>query len=60
MSSTEKFDTSTPMGQAMLNICIVFPTEGVQKAITGRMVLPLSAGLQMGGKTPTSFGQSLM
>ena len=24
VSSTEKFDTSTPMGQAMLNICIVF------------------------------------
>ena len=24
ISSTEKFDTSTPMGRAMLNICIVF------------------------------------
>ena len=24
VSSTEKFDTSTPMGRAMLNICIVF------------------------------------
>ena len=24
VSSTEKFDTSTPMGWAMLNICIVF------------------------------------
>ncbi|RAZ95074.1 recombinase family protein, partial [Klebsiella oxytoca] len=24
VSSTEKFDTSTPIGRAMLNICIVF------------------------------------
>ena len=24
ISATEKFDTSTPMGRAMLNICIVF------------------------------------
>ena len=24
VSATEKFDTSTPMGRAMLNICIVF------------------------------------
>ena len=24
VSSTEKFDTSTPMGRAMLNICVVF------------------------------------
>ena len=26
VSSTEKFDTSTPMGRAMLNICIFFPS----------------------------------
>ena len=27
VSCTEKFDTSTPMGRAMLNICIVFAHE---------------------------------
>ena len=27
VSSTEKFDTSTPMGRAMLNICIVLNTH---------------------------------
>ena len=27
VSSTEKFDTSTPIGRAMLNICIVFAQQ---------------------------------
>ena len=34
VSATEKFDTSTPMGRAMLNICIVFAQlerETIQK-----------------------------
>ena len=35
VSSTEKFDTSTPMGRAMLNICIVFETRH------GRLLLPV-------------------
>ena len=37
VSSTEKFDTSTPMGRAMLNICIVFAQlerETIQKRVT--------------------------
>jgi DNA invertase Pin-like site-specific DNA recombinase len=37
ISSTEKFDTSTPMGRAMLNICIVFAQlerETIQKRVT--------------------------
>ncbi len=36
ISSTEKFDTSTPMGRAMLNICIVFAQlerETIQKRV---------------------------
>ena len=36
VSSTEKFDTSTPMGRAMLNICIVFAQlerETIQKRV---------------------------
>ena len=37
VSSTEKFDTSTPMGRAMLNICIVFAQlerETIQKRVS--------------------------
>ena len=51
VSSTEKFDTSTPMGRAMLNICIVsrqLERETIQKRVQGRMALPLSEGLQNG------------
>jgi len=47
VSSTEKFDTSTPMGRAMLNICIVFAQlerETIQKRVTDQK----SAGLQNG------------
>ena len=32
VSSTEKFDTSTPMGRAMLNICIVFAISWCRKS----------------------------
>ena len=44
VSSTEKFDTSTPMGRAMLNICIVFAQlerETIQKRGHGRLLLPV-------------------
>ena len=37
VSSTEKFDTSPPMGRAMLNICIVFAQleqKTIQKRVT--------------------------
>lgn len=37
VSCTEKFDTSTPMGRAMLNICIVFAQlerETIQQRVT--------------------------
>ena len=37
VSSTEKFDTSTPIGRAMLNICIVFAQverETIQTRVT--------------------------
>ena len=36
VSTTEKFDTSSPMGRAMLNICIVFAQlerETIQKRV---------------------------
>jgi len=35
ISSTEKFDTSTPMGRAMLNICIVFAQLERETIISG-------------------------
>ena len=50
ISSTEKFDTSTPMGRAMLNICIVCAVgaRDYPKARAGRMVCPVSARVQNG------------
>ena len=48
VSSTEKFDTSTPMGRAMLNICIVFAQlerETIQKASNGRLLFPVFEGI---------------
>ena len=41
ISSTEKFDTSTPLGRAMLNICIVFAQlerETIQKRVADENV----------------------
>ena len=55
VSSTEKFDTSTPMGRAMLNICIVFAQlerENDTEAGDRRLLLPQSAGLQDGRESP--------
>jgi DNA invertase Pin-like site-specific DNA recombinase len=57
VSSTEKFDTSTPMGRAMLNICIVFAQlerETIQKRVTDAYYSRCVKGFKMGGKT--SFG----
>ena len=48
VSSTEKFDTSTPMGRAMLNICIVFAQlerETIQKRVTDAYFLMPPASL---------------
>ena len=56
--STEKFDTSTPMGRAMLNICIVFAQlerETIQKRVTDAYYSRSQRGFKMGGKTPYGF-----
>lgn len=48
VSSTEKFDTSTPMGRAMLNICIVFAQlerETIQKTSDRRLLFPVLEGI---------------
>ena len=58
VSSTEKFDTSTPMGRAMLNICIVFAQlerETIQKRVTDAYYSRSQRGFKMGGKAPYGF-----
>ena len=58
VSSTEKFDTSTPMGRAMLNICIVFAQlerETIQKRVTDAYYSRCQRGYHMGGPTPYGF-----
>ena len=58
VSSTEKFDTSTPMGRAMLNICIVFAQlerETIQKRVTDAFYSRCQKGFYMGGKIPYGF-----
>ena len=58
VSSTEKFDTSTPMGRAMLNICIVFAQlerETIQKRVADAYYSRSQKGFKMGGKPPYGF-----
>ncbi|MCL2843487.1 MAG: recombinase family protein [Oscillospiraceae bacterium] len=58
ISSTEKFDTSTPMGRAMLNICIVFAQlerETIQKRVTDAYHSRSRKGFRMGGRIPYGF-----
>lgn len=58
VSSTEKFDTSTPIGRAMLNICIVFAQlerETIQKRIADAYYTKSRKGYYMGGRVPYGF-----
>jgi len=58
VSSTEKFDTSTPMGRAMLSICIVFAQlerESIQQRITDSWHSRSQKGFKMGGMLPYGF-----
>ena len=58
ISSTEKFDTSTPMGRAMLNICIVFAQlerETIIKRVSDAYQSRTRKGMRMGGKTPYGY-----
>ena len=59
VSSTEKFDTSTPIGRAMLNICIVFAQlerETIQKRVADAYYSRCKKGFYMGGRIPYGFG----
>ena len=58
VSCTEKFDTSTPIGRAMLNICIVFAQlerETIQQRVSDAYYSRHLKGFYMGGKTPFGF-----
>ena len=58
VSTTEKFDTSTPVGRAMLNICIVFAQlerETIQQRVTDAYYSRIQKGFYMGGRIPYGF-----
>lgn len=58
VSCTEKFDTSSPMGRAMLNICIVFAQlerETIQQRVSDAYHARSKRGFFMGGRTPLGF-----
>ncbi len=58
VSSSEKFDTSTPMGRAMLNICMVFAQlerETIQQRVTDAYYSRSEKGFYMGGRVPYGF-----
>ncbi|MCL2052213.1 MAG: recombinase family protein [Lachnospiraceae bacterium] len=58
VSTTEKFDTSTPVGRAMLNICIVFAQlerETIQQRVSDAYHSRSQKGFFMGGHLPYGF-----
>lgn len=58
ISIREQFDTSTPIGRAMLNIAVVFAQlerETITERIRDNMVDLAKTGRWLGGKTPTGF-----
>lgn len=58
VSCTEKFDTSTPMGRAMLNICIVFAQlerETIQMRVADAYASRSRRGFYMGGRVPYGY-----
>ena len=60
ISFTEKFDTSSPMGRAMLNICIVFAQlerETIQMRVEDAYKSMSQKGFYMGGRIPYGFNR---
>lgn len=58
VSRNEKFDTSTPMGRAMLHICIVFAQlerETIQQRVIDAYIDRSRKGFYMGGRVPFGF-----
>ncbi|MFR5876367.1 MAG: recombinase family protein [Eubacterium sp.] len=57
-SATERFDTSTPIGRAMLNICITFAQlerETTQQRVKDNYISRSQKGFYMGGPVPVGF-----
>ena len=57
-SCNEKFDTSGPMGRAMLNICIVFAQlerETIQQRVADAYISRSRRGFYMGGRIPYGY-----
>lgn len=58
VSVKEQFDTSTPIGRAMLNIAMVFAQlerETIAERVSDNMRALAKTGRWLGGKTPTGF-----
>ena len=58
VSATEHFDTSSPMGRAMLNICVVFAQlerETIQQRVMDAYASRSKRGFYMGGKIPYGY-----
>ncbi|MDR0813261.1 MAG: recombinase family protein [Oscillospiraceae bacterium] len=58
VSCTEKFDTSTPMGRAMLSICIIFAQlerETIRMRVIDTYYSRCVKGFKMGGAAPYGF-----
>ena len=58
VSVKEQFDTSTPIGRAMLNIAMVFAQlerETIAERIKDNMLALAKTGRWLGGKTPTGY-----
>lgn len=61
VSCTEKFDTSSPMGRAMLTICVTFAQlerETIQMRVADAYASRSKHGFYMGGRVP--FGYQLV
>lgn len=58
VSATERFDTASPMGRAMLGICMIFAElerETIRKRVTDAYAARCRRGLYMGGRIPYGF-----
>ncbi|MBR1883421.1 MAG: recombinase family protein [Clostridia bacterium] len=61
VSATENFDTSTPIGRAMINIIMVFAQlerETIQKRITDNYYARIKAGSFSGGTPPLGYNNT--
>lgn len=58
ISATERFETASPMGRAMLAICMVFAElerETIRKRVTDAYAARCRRGFYMGGRIPYGF-----